>query len=60
MAPRLNLEDLWRGACEVALTKLADAGRPARPLPDTCPFTVAELLNRQLDLDALLARIGGV
>jgi hypothetical protein len=58
MVPRLDLGDLWRGACDVAATKLADTGGLARPLPETCPFTAAELLSRHPDLDALLARIG--
>jgi hypothetical protein len=29
-------------------------------LPDTCPFTAAELLDRHPDLDALLARLAAI
>lgn len=59
MLPRLDLDDLCRGAREVAATKLADTGGLARPLPETCPFTAAELLHRHPDLEALLTRLGG-
>ncbi|MFZ4406483.1 MAG: DUF29 domain-containing protein [Paracraurococcus sp.] len=57
MLPRLDLDDLWRAAREFAADKLADMGGLARPVPETCPFTAAELLARHPDLDALLARL---
>jgi hypothetical protein len=57
MVARLDIEDLWRAAREFAGDKLAADGGPARPLPEACPFTAAELLNRHPDLDALLARL---
>jgi hypothetical protein len=58
MVPRLDLDDLWRAARDVAARKLADMGGLARPVPEACPFTAAELLDRHPDLDALLARLG--
>jgi hypothetical protein len=57
MIPRLDLDDLWRLARDVAADKLADAGGFARPVPAACPFSAAELLDRHPDLDALLARL---
>lgn len=60
MVPRLDLDDLWRTARDVAATKLAASGGLSRPLPAACPFTAAELLNRHPDLDALMARLGQI
>jgi hypothetical protein len=57
MVGRLDVQDLWTLARETALDKLAPDRGPARPLPETCPFTAAELLTRSPDLDALLARL---
>ena len=57
MVPRVDLEDLWRAAREVATEKLADMGGLSRPVPASCPFAAAELLHRHPDLDALLARL---
>jgi uncharacterized protein DUF29 len=57
MLPRLDLQDLWALARDSAADKLAADGGPARPLPQPCPFTAAELLNRKPDVDALLARL---
>jgi hypothetical protein len=58
MVARLDLQELWTLARDTALDRLAPDGGPARPLPETCPFTAAELLNRSPDLEALLARLG--
>jgi Domain of unknown function DUF29 len=58
MAPRLNVQETWEGAVEVAARKLAADGGPARPLPGACPSALAELLDRRADVDALLARLG--
>lgn len=57
MLPRLDLRDLWTLARDSAADKLERHGGPSRPVPDACPFTAAELLNRTPDLDALLARL---
>ena len=57
IAHRLDLDEIWADARRVALRKLADQGGPARPIPDTCPFTVAELLRRHPDVDALLTHL---
>jgi len=56
MASRLSVQEIWEGAREIAARKLAADGGPARPLPEVCPFTLAELLAQHPDVDALLAR----
>jgi Domain of unknown function DUF29 len=58
MAQRIALAKHWRVARLVALDKLGDQGGPARPLPEACPFTLAELVQPEAELDALLARLG--
>ncbi len=58
MIARIDMQDLWSLARDTALDRLAADGGPARPLPERCPFTAAELLIRSPDLDALMARLG--
>jgi hypothetical protein len=50
--PELDRE--WLLACDVAADKL---GHSLPGLPKTCPFTLDELLDEALPLDALLARL---
>ena len=57
MGPRLDLEDIWAAAAAVARRRLAADGGPAKPLPESCPFVVQDLVQRPPDLDALLARL---
>ena len=57
MVTRLDLAELWDVARMTAQAKLEADGGPARTLPATCPFVIGELLKRQPDLDALLARL---
>ena len=57
MRPRIDLARIWRDARAMAGQKLSIMGGAAQPLPETCPFTVAELLNPDPDPDALLARL---
>lgn len=59
MVGRLDIADLWSLARRTAEDKLLAEGGTARPLPETCPFTAQELLNRTPDIDALQARIAG-
>jgi hypothetical protein len=51
-----RLERTWRVACRAAAEKL---GRDLRYLPTPCPFTLDELLDEDLALDTLLARLPG-
>ncbi len=51
-----GLEAEWRAARRIAAGKL---GRDLRHLPTPCPFTLDELLDEDLPLDTLLARLPG-
>jgi hypothetical protein len=54
---RLDLGRIWRQARTAAQTKLAaDGGLPCS-IPETCPFTVGDLVAPEPDLDTLLARL---
>jgi hypothetical protein len=50
--PGLGAE--WRAACRIAAAKL---GHPLPNLPAACPFTLDELLDEEMSLDHLLARL---
>ena len=50
--PRLDRE--WQAARRIVARKL---GSPLPGLPDTCPFTLDELLAEDDDLDTLVARL---
>ena len=52
LEPGLDAE--WRAACRIAAAKLGD---PLPGLPALCPFTLDELLDEDLPLDRLLARL---
>ncbi|WP_043363349.1 DUF29 domain-containing protein [Belnapia sp. F-4-1] len=49
-----RLDGAWRTACAAAAEKL---GHPLPGLPEACPFTLHELLDEALSIDALLARL---
>ena len=57
MGVRLDLGEIWAVAVDATRRKLAADGGPARPLPESCPFAVEDLVQRPPDLDALLARL---
>ncbi|MBL6077770.1 DUF29 domain-containing protein [Belnapia sp. T18] len=57
MAQRIDLQGGWRDACRLAGRKLQAMGGPAHLLPPACPYTLAELLASEADIDALLARL---
>lgn len=54
MRQRIDLGDLYAKALRRAQTATDDAGLPG-PLPDTCPFTLAELLSG--DMEKLAAKL---
>ncbi|WP_149536605.1 DUF29 domain-containing protein [Siccirubricoccus phaeus] len=57
MLPRLELPEIWASARDVALAKLAVEAGIAREVSEACPFTLAELLDRQPEIDTLLAHL---
>ncbi len=58
MRPRLNLGELFARALRRVRSARDDTSRPGL-LPDNCPYTLADLLGRNFDVDALAARLGG-
>ncbi|SFN99694.1 protein of unknown function DUF29 [Bradyrhizobium sp. Rc3b] len=46
---RLELEKIWRVACNGAIRSLAKRGVVAPQLPSTCPFSLDDLLDPEFD-----------
>jgi len=57
MRQKLDRDRIWRQAIALANDKLVDAGETQLPAPLTCPFTLDEILNETLDLDAARSRV---
>ncbi len=57
MRQRMDLNELFGRALRRARSARDDSGSP-RPLRDTCPYTLDDLLDRDFDVDALAARLG--
>jgi hypothetical protein len=57
MRQRIDLARTWTRARRAATTDLARFGEPVAPLPDSCPFTLDELLDEDNAAEALLARL---
>ena len=55
MRRRISLHDEYRGALRLARFAMREIEAPARPLPETCPFALDELLAGEPA--ALLARL---
>ena len=58
MRQRLDLDGIYRVAVRQVLVATDDSGPPC-PLPDACPLTLDDLLDRNADVHALAARLGG-
>ena len=56
MRQHIEPQAIYRKALRLA-KKLTDASGGARPWPETCPFTLDDLLNGVLDLDRLVAML---
>jgi len=54
---RISLPDQYAKALHLARTASDDTGKP-RPLPDTCPYALDDLLASNPDVEALTARLG--
>ncbi|MGI4946561.1 MAG: DUF29 domain-containing protein [Janthinobacterium lividum] len=57
MRQRMDLDELFARALRRARSARDDTGRP-QPLPDRCPYTLDDFLDREFDVDALVARLG--
>jgi len=57
MRQRMELDMLYAKALRRTRGKTDDAGVP-NPLPDTCPYSLDDLLFSDLDASALMARLG--
>jgi hypothetical protein len=49
---RLDLEKIWRVACNGATRSLTKHGVVVRQLPSTCPFSLDDLLDPEFDPEA--------
>ena len=56
MRQRLDLNELFARAFRRARSTRDDTGRP-RLLPERCPYTLDDLLDRNFDVDALAAHL---
>lgn len=57
MRDRIDMALLWKRACRKVAASFADHGEPVPALPAECPFTLAELIDPDLDLETLLANM---
>jgi hypothetical protein len=58
MAQRIDLDAEWRTSRRLASKKLAALGA-TRPLPESCPFTIPELVAPEVEPEELLGRLSG-
>jgi hypothetical protein len=57
MRDKIDMGSLWRRARRKVTASFADHGEPAPVLPATCPFTLDELIEPDLDVERLVARL---
>ena len=58
MRQRIELDELYRKALRQLRAAADDTGEP-RPLPQTCPFVLDDLLDPNAEVRALVLRVGG-
>jgi hypothetical protein len=59
MRDKIDMDALWKRACRKAAASFADQGEPSPQLPVGCPFTLEQLIDADLDLDTLVAKLTG-
>jgi len=59
MRDRIDLASLWRRAQRKVFASFDDHGETRPALPTPCPVRVEDLVDPDLDLDRLVAKIGG-
>ena len=57
MRDRIDMAGLWRRARRKVAASFADHGEPSPVLPATCPFTLDELIDPELDIERLVASL---
>jgi hypothetical protein len=57
MRQLIDVEDIWREAKADTAQMLSFAGESIPDLPDTCPFTLDDLLGVSIDVRAMIAAI---
>ncbi len=56
MRQRIDLDDLYAKVLRL-VRQMTDTSGKARPLPETCPFTLDELLSTQTEIAALIIEL---
>jgi hypothetical protein len=57
MRDKIDLAGLWRRARRKVTASFADHGEPQPVLPAACPFTLDELIDPDLDVERLVAKL---
>lgn len=57
MRRRIDPDELWRRARRKVLASFADHGEPLPVLPERCPLSLDTLVDPDLDIDGLVARL---
>jgi hypothetical protein len=60
MRQHLDLDAVWRRARRGAAADLRSYGEAMAALPDSCPFTLDELLNREVEAEAYAAKLAAL
>jgi hypothetical protein len=59
MLGHLDIEDLWRRAKRKVIASFADHGEARPALPSACPFRIEVLVDKDLDVERLIAILAG-
>ena len=57
MRDKIDRSSLWRRARRKVVASFADHGELEPVLPDACPFTLDELIDPDLDIERLVAKL---
>jgi hypothetical protein len=57
MRRAIDIEELWRRAKRKVVASFADHGEARPRLPDACPFGLDELVDKELDVERLVAQL---
>ena len=57
MRDKIDMNTLWKRACRKVTASFADHGEPSPSIPAQCPFTIDQLIDPDLDMAAVVARL---